>query len=84
MLTQKQKYAVVVAIVAIVLLIIVMSMKMRKEGLAYKTPTKQEKFAPSYQLRPYVKEGFSNDFVVPLVAKAQKSATRVNPFVGSL
>jgi hypothetical protein len=80
-LTPKQKYAIIVAVVAIVLLIIVVSMKMKKkEALSYKTP---ERFAPVYQV-PYVKERFSNDFAVPMVAKAQKTATRASPFVGSL
>jgi hypothetical protein len=49
--------------------------------LSYKTP---ETFSPSYQLRPYVKERFSNDFTVPMVAKAQKNATRASPFIGAL
>lgn len=80
-LTQKQKYAVMVAVVAIVLLIIVVAMKMKKkEALSYKTP---ERFAPVYQV-PYVKERFSNDFAMPMIAKAQKSATRKSPFVGAL
>jgi flagellar basal body-associated protein FliL len=60
--------------------IVVSALKKKKENLSYKTP---ERFAPVYQV-PYVKERFSNDFAVPMVAKAQKSATRASPFVGSL